>query len=58
VTSPWFDPECPPDVRTLTRNELRTLWAANRNSLLGTVAAEEYIRRDWLQQTETKKEAT
>jgi hypothetical protein len=56
VTSPWFDPKCPPDVRTLTREELRTLWAGNRNSLLGTVAAEEYIRRDWLDRTEKESQ--
>jgi len=41
----WLDPKPAPDVRTLTRDELQALWAANRNTLIGIMAAEEAMRR-------------
>jgi len=41
----WLDPKPAPDVRALTRDELQALWAANRNTLIGIMAAEEAMRR-------------
>lgn len=52
--APWFDSTPAPDVRVLTQDELLDLWAANRNSLLGHVAAEEMMRRLNTARKETK----
>lgn len=41
----WLDPKAPPDVRRLTDAELVACWRANRNSVLGLMAAEEGMRR-------------
>lgn len=43
--STWLDPTPPPDVRTLTDAELLAAWKANRNGVLGLVAADEGMRR-------------
>ena len=43
--STWLDPTPPPDVRTLTDAELLRVWKANRNGVVGLVAAEEGMRR-------------
>jgi hypothetical protein len=45
----------PPDVQTLTQNELLDVWAANRNNLISVLAAEEMMRRLFDQRQETKK---
>jgi hypothetical protein len=52
----WLSPEKkPPDVQTLTQNELLDVWAANRNNLISVLAAEEMMRRLFDQRQETKK---
>lgn len=41
----WLDPKAPPDVRRLTDAELLRVWKANRNGVVGLVAADEGMRR-------------
>lgn len=53
--SPWLDDKPAPDVKALERDELLDLWAANRNSLIGAMAADEMMRRLNSHRKETKK---
>ena len=41
----WINSPPQPDVRTLTDAELLRVWKANRNGVVGLVAAEEGMRR-------------
>ena len=41
----WLSNEPTPDVRSLTLTELLDLWAKNRNSMIGRIAADEVCRR-------------
>jgi len=55
--SPWLDDKPAPDVQTLDQRELFDTWVANRNNLLGHVAADEIAKRAYttFKAQETKK---
>lgn len=55
MTSRWLDDKKPPNVETLTNDELLDLWEANRNGIQGQVAADERMKRLSRQRKETKK---
>jgi hypothetical protein len=44
-TSPWLSDKPTPNVTRLERGELLDLWASNRNSLIGAMAADEMMKR-------------
>lgn len=49
----WLDNTPPPDVETLSEREVLEIWAANRNNMLGVMAASEVARRRYSQLKET-----
>jgi hypothetical protein len=55
--SQWLDDKPAPDVQTLDQRELFDTWVANRNNLLGPVAADEIAKRAFttFKAQETKK---
>jgi hypothetical protein len=53
--SPWLSDKPSPDVTRLTHDELLDVWIANRNSLIGAMAADEMMKRLFTNRKETKK---